>query len=125
MRQQTFSPLLLSKRLFSFHNRPFLRLDGLLNGSPYGHLHTKQPPRYTVNRTHIDRYIYIQVNKKFCELKEGITGIVEKAQETRCGMSSKYSRYIGIALESCFVSYVIVKSPSVPYIIVHLFSIVL
>ena len=34
-------------------------------------------------------------------------------------MSPKYSRYIGIA------SYVIVKSPSKPYIFVHLFSIVL
>ena len=60
-----------------------------------------------------------QVNKKFCELKEGNIGIVEKAQETIFGMSSKYSRYIGIALESCFVSYVIVKSPSKPYIVVH------
>ena len=42
-------------------------------------------------------YIYIQVNKKFCELKGGNIGIVEKAQETRFGMSPKYSRYIGIA----------------------------
>ena len=40
--------------------------------------------------------IYIQVNKKFCELKGGNIGIVEKAQETRFGMSPKYSRYIGI-----------------------------
>ena len=39
----------------------------------------------------------IQVNKKFCELKGGNIGIVEKAQETRFGMSPKYSRYIGIA----------------------------
>ena len=39
----------------------------------------------------------VQVNKKFCELKGGNIGIVEKAQETRFGMSSKYSRYIGIA----------------------------
>ena len=38
-----------------------------------------------------------QVNKKFCELKRGNIGIVEKAQETRFGMSPKYSRYIGIA----------------------------
>ena len=38
-----------------------------------------------------------QVNKKFCELKQGNIGIVEKAQETRFGMSPKYSRYIGIA----------------------------
>ena len=38
-----------------------------------------------------------QVNKKFCELKWGNIGIVEKAQETRFGMSSKYGRYIGIA----------------------------
>ena len=35
-----------------------------------------------------------QVNKKFCELN---IGIVEKAQETRFGMSPTYSRYIGIA----------------------------
>ena len=40
--------------------------------------------------------IYIQVNKKFCELKGGNIGIVEKAQGTRFGMSPKYSRYIGI-----------------------------
>ena len=47
-------------------------------------------------------------------------GIVEKAQETRFGMSTKYSRYIGMSiLESCFVSYVIVKSPSKPYTVVH------
>ena len=38
--------------------------------------------------------LYIQVNKKF---KGGNIGIVEKAQETRFGMSLKYSRYIGIA----------------------------
>ena len=38
-----------------------------------------------------------QVNKKFCELKGGNIGIVEKAQETRFGMSLKYNRYIGIA----------------------------
>ena len=38
-----------------------------------------------------------QVNKIFCELKGGYIGIVEKAQETRFGMSPKYSRYIGIA----------------------------
>ena len=41
--------------------------------------------------------IILQVNKKFCELKGGNIGIVEKAQETRFGMSPKYSRYIGIA----------------------------
>ena len=41
--------------------------------------------------------IYIQVKKKFCELKRGNIGIVEKAQETRFGLSPKYSRYIGIA----------------------------
>ena len=42
--------------------------------------------------------VYIlQVNKKFCELKGGHIGIVEKAQETRFGMFPKYSRYIGIA----------------------------
>ena len=38
-----------------------------------------------------------QVNKNFCEIKGGNIGIVEKAQETRFGMSPKYSRYIGIA----------------------------
>ena len=38
-----------------------------------------------------------QVNKKFCELKGGNIGIVEKAQETRFGTSPKYSRYIEIA----------------------------
>ena len=38
-----------------------------------------------------------QVNEKFCELKGGNIGIVEKAQETRFAMSPKYSRYIGIA----------------------------
>ena len=32
-------------------------------------------------------YMYIQVNEKFCELKGGNIGIVEKAQETRFGMS--------------------------------------
>ena len=68
-----------------------------------------------------------QVNKKFCELKWGNIGIVEKAQETRFGMSPKYSRYIhwDSILESYFVSYVIVKSPSKPYIVVYLCSIVL
>ena len=35
-----------------------------------------------------------QVNNKFCELNGGNIGIVEKAQETRLGMSPKY---IGIA----------------------------
>ena len=39
----------------------------------------------------------VQCIKKFCELKGGNIGIVEKAQETRFGMSPKYSRYIGIA----------------------------
>ena len=38
-----------------------------------------------------------QVNKKFCELKGGNIGIVEKAQEARFDMAPKYSRYIGIA----------------------------
>ena len=38
-----------------------------------------------------------QVNEKFCELKGGNIGIVEKAQETRFAMSPKNSRYIGIA----------------------------
>ena len=68
-----------------------------------------------------------QVNKKFCELKGGNIGIVEKAQETRFGISLKYSRQLhwDSILESCFVSYVIVKSPSKPYIVVHLFSVVL
>ena len=33
-----------------------------------------------------------QVNTKLCELKRGTIGIVEKAQETRFGMSPKYSR---------------------------------
>ena len=39
-------------------------------------------------------------------------------------MSPKYSRYIVMVyiLESCFESDVIVKSPSRPYIVVHLFS---
>ena len=41
--------------------------------------------------------LIIQVNEKFCELKGGNIGIVEKAQETRFAMSPKYSRYIGIA----------------------------
>ena len=41
--------------------------------------------------------LIIQVNKKFRELKGGNIGIVEKALETRFGMSPKYSRYIGIA----------------------------
>ena len=41
--------------------------------------------------------LLLQVNLKFCELKGGNIGIVEKAQETRFGMSPKYSRYIGIA----------------------------
>ena len=36
--------------------------------------------------------VYIQVNKKFCELKGGNIAIVEKAQETRFGISPKYSR---------------------------------
>ena len=34
---------------------------------------------------------------KFCELKGGNIGIVDKVQETRFGMSPKYSRYIEIA----------------------------
>ena len=59
---------------------------------------------YTWTRIHVHVYalyihihVHIQVNKKFCELKGGNIGIVEKAQETRFGMSPKYSRYIGIA----------------------------
>ena len=39
----------------------------------------------------------VHLLQKFCELKGGNIGIVEKAQETRFGMSPKYSRYIGIA----------------------------
>ena len=41
--------------------------------------------------------LILQVNKKFCELKGGNIRIVERAQETRFGMSPKYSRYMGIA----------------------------
>ena len=54
---------------------------------PYTHtyiLHTQQTCLVS---------LYRQVNK----LKGGNMGIVEKAQETRFGMSPKYSRYIGIA----------------------------
>ena len=47
--------------------------------------------------TETPAHLYLQVNKKFCELKGGNIGIVEKAQETRFGKSSKYNRYIGIA----------------------------
>ena len=43
------------------------------------------------------RLILLQVKKKFYELKGGNIGIVEKAQETRFGISPKYSSYIGIA----------------------------
>ena len=59
-----------------------------------------------------------QVNKKFCESKRGI---VEKAQETRSGTSHKHSKYniVMVSQKSCFMSYVIVKSPSKPYIAVH------
>ena len=53
--------------------------------------------RTIVLRDICHRGAYIQVNKKFCELKGGHIGIVEKAQETRFGMSPKYSRYIEIA----------------------------
>ena len=56
-------------------------------------LSTRFAKRYN---NYIDVQI-LQVNKKFCELKRGNIGIVEKAQETRFGMSPKYSRYIGIA----------------------------
>ena len=42
-------------------------------------------------------HVYIQVNLKNCELKGGNIGIVEKAQETRFGMSPKYGRHSGIA----------------------------
>ena len=51
----------------------------------------------SISCTRMHTIVYIQVNKKFCELKGGNIGIVEKAQETRFGMSPKYSRYIGIA----------------------------
>ena len=47
--------------------------------------------------THVCIMYVLQVNKKFCELKGGNIGIVEKAQETRFGMSPEYSKYIGIA----------------------------
>ena len=64
----------------------------------------------------------LRIQQRTSKLEGGNIGIVEKAQETRFGMSPKYSRYIWIAfLESCFV-HVIVKSPSKPYIVVHLFS---
>ena len=43
---------------------------------------------------HVKKKEQRQVNKKFCELKRGN---IEKAQETRFGMSPKYGRYIGIA----------------------------
>ena len=33
--------------------------------------------------------VYMYINLKFCELKRGNIGIVEKAQETRFGMSPK------------------------------------
>ena len=36
---------------------------------------------------HMMVILIIQVNEKFCELKGGNIGIVEKAQETRFGMS--------------------------------------
>ena len=36
-----------------------------------------------------------QVNKKFCELKGGNIGIVEKAQETRFGMSPSIADTLG------------------------------
>ena len=68
------------------------------------------------------RVMVSNITSKYCELEGGNVGIVE---ETRFGMSPKYSRYIGIysILESCFVSYVSVKSK--PDIVVYLFSIVL
>ena len=50
--------------------------------------------RARVRRAHV----HVIPNKKFCELKGGNIGILEKAQETRLlYMSPKYSRYIGIA----------------------------
>ena len=52
---------------------------------------------YIHARIHAAMIIILQVNKTFCELKGGNIGIVQKAQETRFGMSPKYSRYIGIA----------------------------
>ena len=54
VRQQTFSPLLTRQTPALF---PQPTIGRLLNGSPYGHLHIKQPPRYTVNRTQIYRAI--------------------------------------------------------------------
>ena len=60
-------------------------------------LYTYSPCMYNVY-VYVHVYVHIQVNKKFCELKGGRNiGIVEKAQETRFGMSPKYSSYIGIA----------------------------
>ena len=63
--------------------------------------HTDRPSTVTLaahaRRGLIMQLLYIQVNKKFCELKRGNIGIVEKAQETRFGLTPKYSRYIGIA----------------------------
>ena len=58
---------------------------------------------------------HIQVNTKFCELKGGTIGIA--AQVTRSGMSHKHRKYyiVVVSQKSCFVSYVIVKSPSKPY----------
>ena len=44
----------------------------------------------------IDTLLYAYTSI-YCQLKGGNISIVEKAQETRFGMSPKYSRYIGIA----------------------------
>ena len=73
----------------------------------------------------LSKKLNIQV-KKSCE-GEIIIGIVKKAQESRFGIyvSEVWQIQWDSILESCFVSYVIVKTPSKPYIVVQLFSIVL
>ena len=61
--QQTFSLLQTQQTPVLFPQPTILvlgRCQRLLNGSLYGHLHMKQQPRYTVNRTHIHVYIAIQ-----------------------------------------------------------------
>ena len=65
VRLQTFSPLLTQQTPVLFPQPTTLalgRCQRQLNGSPYGHLHIKQPPRYTVNRTHI----YIAIQRACC-----------------------------------------------------------
>ena len=56
-----------------------------------------ETPKYVIFFNDSINSIIIQVNKKFCELRRRNIRIVEKAQETRFGLSPKYSRYIGIA----------------------------